>query len=288
MQRHRRHCNPDKVVSKRKSCGPCVHARSKCCLSQPTCSRCSERRLFCEYAAPHDRSTASKHAALATNSLPYTGDPHDFGLEFASDVAIGNAGWNTDMSNSFWTSQVNVWPSLNLEQTDSRFDLSASSTADLGATGDTQEDMNRTAPLDWRTRQWNATSPSPSAPILNTATPAISELPLSISTTYVVSDISSVMSPPSLDVAEIIRNLRTYPTCLSSDDYHTPLLHREMYGTPAGAITQLPKSTTAVMCALGLNESSKKSFLQRALTAERQRLIEEFVSTPRLRDGGVD
>ena len=32
------------------------------------------------------------------------------------------------------------------------------------------------------------------------------------------------------------------------------------------------------MCALGLCESSKKSFLQLAMTAERQRLIERFVS----------
>ncbi|KAH0282319.1 hypothetical protein M436DRAFT_65680 [Aureobasidium namibiae CBS 147.97] len=33
------------------------------------------------------------------------------------------------------------------------------------------------------------------------------------------------------------------------------------------------------MCALGLNASSKKFFPQRAMTAERQRLIEEFPKT---------
>jgi hypothetical protein len=32
------------------------------------------------------------------------------------------------------------------------------------------------------------------------------------------------------------------------------------------------------MCALGLNESSNKSFLRRAMTVERQRLVEGFVS----------
>jgi len=274
-------------VSKRKSCGPCVQARTKCCLSQPICSRCSERGLFCEYSTPPDRSTASKYAPVATSSLPDTGDPHDPVAECTSDVATDTVGWTTNMSNSFWTPHVNVWPSVDLEQTDSCFDPSALSTADLSATGTAREDVVRTTSSHWLTQQWNTTLPTPPAQMLMTDIPTPSALPLPNPALTVRFDISSVMSTPSLDVAKIIQILRTYPTYHSSDDYHTPLLHRGLYGTPAGTITQLPKSTTAIMCAFCLNKSSKKSFLQRAMTAERQRLIEEFVSTPWLGDGGI-
>ncbi|KAH0269648.1 hypothetical protein KCU91_g8576, partial [Aureobasidium melanogenum] len=44
-------------------------------------------------------------------------------------------------------------------------------------------------------------------------------------------------------------------------------------------ITALPKTTTAITCALGLGNNSNTSFLRRAISAKRQRLIEGFPKT---------
>ncbi|KAH0145189.1 hypothetical protein KCU67_g12741, partial [Aureobasidium melanogenum] len=59
-------------------------------------------------------------------------------------------------------------------------------------------------------------------------------------------------------------------------DYHTPLLHRELYNMSTPEITALPRTTTAIICALGLGNNSNTSSLRRAMSAERQRLIEGF------------
>ncbi|KAK6007390.1 hypothetical protein QM012_004204 [Aureobasidium pullulans] len=44
-------------------------------------------------------------------------------------------------------------------------------------------------------------------------------------------------------------------------------------------ITALPRTTTAIMCALSLSNTTDTSFLRRAISAERQRLIEGFPKT---------
>lgn len=280
MQRHRRHCNPGKIVSKRKSCDACVQARSKCDLSQPTCSRCSERGLVCEYAVPSNRTFASESTSAGTSNLSHTDNVHDPGVDFTSDMLIDNASWTTNMANSPWTLQVNDWPSVDLGHPHSYLDPS---TAPIDTIGTVQDHTAGTASSNWLTQQWNATLPTPPDQVLVSTTPAISVPALPDHTVDGDSDRSENLSTPSLTVAEMIQIPRTYPSSFSSDDYHTPLLHRELYGTSEGAITQLPRSTTAVMCALGLKESSNKSFTKRAMTAERQRLVEGFVSNLRPR-----
>jgi hypothetical protein len=275
-QRHRRHCNPKRTVSKRKSCDACVQARTKCCLSQPTCSRCSERGLVCEYAAPPKRLSPSQSSGSITTGLAHNGNFYDPSVILDLDMSMDNVDWTAAMSNPSWTPQVDNWPPVQLGQSDSYFDSGASSTAQFSATENVQNHTGQTTPSEWLVQQWNATLPTPPAQTIVTTNPTLSALPLSA--TDGSSDKSSDLPTPSLNVAEILRILRTYPLCFSSDDYHTPLPHRELYGTPVGAITTLPKSTTAIMCALGLNESSNKSFLRGAMTVERQRLVEGFVS----------
>jgi hypothetical protein len=243
-QRHRRHCNPKRTVSKRKSCDACVQARTKCCLSQPTCSRCSERGLVCEYAAPPKRLSPSQSSGSITTGLAHNGNFYDPSVILDLDMSMDNVDWTAAMSNPSWTPQVDNWPPVQLGQSDSYFDSGALSTAQFSATENVQNHTGQTTPSEWLVQQWNATLPTPPAQTIVTTNPTLSALPLS--TTDGSSDMSSDL-----------------PT---------------LYGTPVGAITTLPKSTTAIMCALGLNESSNKSFLRRAMTVERQRLVEGFVS----------
>lgn len=84
---------------------------------------------------------------------------------------------------------------------------------------------------------------------------------------------------PVLKIEEVSRSLREYPTILTLDEYHTPLLHRELYNINTSDITALPKTTTAFTCALGWKASGNNAFLKRAMAAERQRLVEGFVSS---------
>lgn len=84
---------------------------------------------------------------------------------------------------------------------------------------------------------------------------------------------------PVLRMEEVSHTLREYATSLTLDDYHTPLLHRELYNINTSDITALPKTTTAITCALGWKTSSNNTFLKRAMAAERQRLVEGFVSS---------
>jgi hypothetical protein len=256
VQRHRRHCNPHKPVSKRKSCDACVQTRSKCCLSQPTCSRCSKRGLICEYAAASGQSSAPQNGGAVPTSVPQNGNLDEAGMCRGSDMSIDGVDWTTITPDPSWTPHVIDWPSVNIGQTDSHFDLGALSTA----------------PSEWQLQQWNASLPS--LPDQTT----IAAPPLPNHATDENSYISNGLSIPLLDVVQIKQALRTYPTCFFSDDYHTPLLHRDLYGSPAGDITTLPKSTTAIMCALGLEKNGNRSFLKRALNAERQRLVEGFLS----------
>lgn len=269
VQRHRRHCDPRKTVSKRKSCDACVQTRSKCCLSQPTCSRCSRRGLVCEYAAASGRSSAPQNAGAVLASVPHSGNLDEAGMYLSSVMSLDDVDWTTITPDPSRTRQVNDWPSVNIGQTDSDFDLYALSTAHEVV----QDPTSETSPSEWHVQQWNATLPSPPDQTTMTA-PSLPHHAMDGNTHK-----SNGLFTPSLDVVQIIQILRTYPICLSSDDYHTPLLHRELYGTPAGDITTLPKSTTAVMCALGLQKSGNKLFLKRAMSAERQRLVEGFVSS---------
>lgn len=84
---------------------------------------------------------------------------------------------------------------------------------------------------------------------------------------------------PVLRMEEVSHTLREYPTSLTLDDYHTPLLHRELYNINTSDITALPKTTTAIACALGWKTFSNHAFLKRAMASERQRLVESFVGS---------
>lgn len=261
-------------MSKRKSCNACVQARTKCCLTQPTCSRCTERNLVCEYVTR--RSATSQSPGATTPSLD-NGSDNMYGsvMDISTDVSFDDLVVTTSMSAPSWTPQLTSRASTNLE---TYFDYTPFSTGPINHTESIQNITNQTSPQDWLLQRWNSALPSPAAPALvPTATMAPT---VSINYHEPSKEINTTVEEvfPALPTDKVVKMLHTYPVSLASDGYHTPLLHRELYSVSTSEITALPRSSTAIMCALSLENTNNVSFLKRAISAERQRLVEAFVS----------
>lgn len=176
----------------------------------------------------------------------------------------------TSTSNPPWTARIDTWPPNDTDsvQDDSYLNFTPFSAESINQQP-VQNIVDQATTSEWL--QWDVTLPDSTAPIAAPITPAIS---LGSQEGYRTMD-----GPPSVVQTEkVIQILRNYPALLASGDYHTPLLHHELYNMSTPEITALPKTTTAIMCALGLGNNSDTSFLRRATSAERQRLIEGFVS----------
>lgn len=268
LSRHRRHCDPNKHVSKRKSCNACVQARSKCDLSQP-CSRCAKRALICEYATINQESPN-----------------HSSSLQFQS-----NAGGSTysrsstasdSASNPAHTPQSNDWATM---------DFSMPQGAYFDSVTFDQTALSQPTPSSISMPQWehhSISSPKAAFPLTNSTVSNLAPQATAIvrrdSHVHLHGldlNTSTLIHESPLEADKLLTLLRQYPTSFESDDYHTPLLHRELYGLHSLGITSLPKSTTAISCAMGLRCRSNSSFLKQAISAERQRLVEGFVSHPR-------
>lgn len=275
LVRHRRHCNPNKVTSKRKACGACVQARSKCCLRQPTCSRCTARNLVCAHVIC--RSSASQNSDPMTPDSQHNNNVDENVMNTNTTVSLDGLAATTSTSNPSWTAQPANWTPNDMEimQDGSYLDLTPFSMGPINQLP-IQNIVDQEASSEWL--QWDVTPPNPPAPIAAPIKPAIS-----LGSREAFRAING--SPCVLQTDKVIRILRNYPTLLASIDYHTPLLHHELHNMSTPEITALPKTTAAITCALGLGNNSNISFLRRAISAKRQRLIEGFVSSNHLQAG---
>ncbi|KEQ58349.1 uncharacterized protein M437DRAFT_79060 [Aureobasidium melanogenum CBS 110374] len=234
LVRHRRHCKPNKVTSKRKACSACVQARSKCCLRQPTCSRCTARNLVCEYVIR--RSSASQNPDFMTLDLQHNNDIDENVMRTNTTVSLDGLVATTSTSNPSWTAQTANWTpnDMDIMQDGSYLAFTPFSTGPIDQRP-IQNIVDQGASSEWL--QWNVTLPDPTAPIAAPITPAIS---LGSREAFRAID----ESPCVLQIDKVIRMLRNYPALLASIDYHTPLLHHELYNMSNPEITALPKTTT--------------------------------------------
>ncbi|KAH0191188.1 hypothetical protein KCU99_g6814, partial [Aureobasidium melanogenum] len=187
----------------------------------------------------------------------------------STNVSLDGLIATTSTPNSSWTTQIADWTLNNIEilQDESYLDFMPFSANSIDQQP-VQNVLDQATTSEWL--HWNLTLPNPTAPIAAPITPAIS---------LGGQEVSGVDAPSyALQTDKVIQILRNYPALLASSDFHTPLLHRELYNMSTPEITALPRTTAAVMCALGLGNNSNTSFLRRAMSAERQRLIEGFVS----------
>lgn len=196
-------------------------------------------------------------------------------MDVSTDVSLDDLVVTTSMSAPSWTPQMASRASTNL---DSYFDYAPFSTGHMNNTEPIRNITNSTTPQDWLLQRWNPALPSPTAPALVPTAVMTSNISLNYHepSKEINMTVEEIFSPLPAD--KVVKMLHTYPVSFASGDYHTPLLHRELYSMSTSEITALPRSSTAIMCALGLEKSKNASFLKRAIIAERQRLVEAFVS----------
>ncbi|KAH0363943.1 hypothetical protein KCU65_g7066, partial [Aureobasidium melanogenum] len=205
------------------------------------------------------------------SELQHYNNIHEDVMGTNTDVSLDGLVATTSTSNPPWTAQTADWTpnSIEIMQDGSYLDFTPFSTGPI----DQQPIQNigdQATTSEWL--QWDVTLPDSTAPIAAPITPAISLGGQEVS--------GELDGPPSvLQTDKVMQILRSYPELLASSDFHTPLLHRELYNISTPEITALPRTTTAIMSALGLGNNRNMSFLRRAISAERQRLIEGFPRT---------
>ncbi|KAI9739875.1 MAG: hypothetical protein M1818_004931 [Claussenomyces sp. TS43310] len=74
----------------------------------------------------------------------------------------------------------------------------------------------------------------------------------------------------------IVSQLRQYPRMLLSEDYRSPFLHRELYYGVAPDMTALARTSMAICCVAGIQCKESKSYIERAIDADRHHLVRIF------------
>jgi hypothetical protein len=101
-------------------------------------------------------------------------------------------------------------------------------------------------------------------------------MPIASPPSDVATSAGSTMSPPTL--LDIVRLLGEYPSQLLKEEFTTPFLHWSLYSDTVPDMASLPLTSMAICCGGGVNSKEGIRFIKRAMDAERQRLIEAFVS----------
>lgn len=93
-------------------------------------------------------------------------------------------------------------------------------------------------------------------------------------------------SPPNLTSSpaptlDPVRILGEYPGLLLKEESTAPFLHWKLYSDEVPDMASLPLTSMAICCGSSVNIKQSARFARRFMDAERQRLIEAFVSTSR-------
>jgi hypothetical protein len=76
-----------------------------------------------------------------------------------------------------------------------------------------------------------------------------------------------------------VRLLAQYPRLLLQDDFYCPFVHRTLFNEQVADMTILPHTSMAICCGSALGAKEAAGYVKRAMDAQRQSLIESYVST---------
>ncbi|KAL5364060.1 hypothetical protein BJX96DRAFT_128623 [Aspergillus floccosus] len=268
LLRHRRRClRSNKPALRRKACNACVQAKTKCCYTQPTCSRCAKRGILCEYvsmaAAP---SVTASPSSLSTNDPPQPEETRrsmtDFPLLWGRRSPLGDP--PADSLDS-WSSQNFLWA---LDPVD------LPSLPSPSASVVNQFTLSRTPAIPATFPLLEETSLAPPG----TGIPDLSALTGLGSRDTTNSRPASGSSPewPGVRPANYVRLLRQYPRLLLQDDFYCPFLHRTLFNEHVPDMTILPHTSMAICCGSALGTKDGAAYVKRAMDAQRQSLIESY------------
>jgi hypothetical protein len=95
-----------------------------------------------------------------------------------------------------------------------------------------------------------------------------------------VSTLTSLRGSPDVVVRppNHINLLAQYPKLLLQDDFYCPFVHRTLFNEHVADMTILPHTSMAICCGGALGARDAASYVKRAIDAQRQSLIESYVS----------
>ncbi|KAH8664798.1 hypothetical protein BGZ61DRAFT_366880 [Ilyonectria robusta] len=260
LMRHRRRCQgPRMPTSRRKACNACVLAKTKCCYTQPTCTRCSKRGIQCVYSISPTASTvdhsgppreAAENSSSALQPPSRLANPANLGQPFELDLPA-------------WDFSASSYSLENFEMT--------------------MADLER--PLPAAVSSFTLMQP-PIAHDSREITPSSQTLHLSATTSGISSfappssdNASSSAVPSSSTSVGLIRVLSEYPSLLMKESFFSPFLHfsqYSLYNNIVPDMTFLPQTAMAICCSSGINRSDNNRFFRRAIDAARERVIGSF------------
>ncbi|EAW17359.1 Zn(II)2Cys6 transcription factor domain-containing protein [Aspergillus fischeri NRRL 181] len=275
LLRHRRRClRSNKPKVRRKACNACVLAKTKCCCTQPICSRCAKRGIPCEYVStvntaatiPSDSSDSSSSPSTRDHPRPYETrvSTTDFPPLWSPRSMLG--GPSADSFDS-WSSQNFIWTMDTLD-----FPSLPSS---AGLVDEVTLDPTPAVPTS---------HPSPAFPVASASlqpysTPVeISMVPPNpgIADTSTLTGLGGGLNVPGVLESNYIRLLAQYPRLLLQDDFYSPFVHRTLFNDHVADMTILPHTSMAICCGSALGVKDAAGYVKRAMDAQRQSLIESY------------
>ncbi|GIJ99676.1 hypothetical protein Aspvir_003677 [Aspergillus viridinutans] len=277
LLRHRRRClRSSKPRVRRKACNACVLAKTKCCCTQPTCSRCAKRGIPCEYVSsantaasiPSDSSDSS--SSPATRDQPRPEETRVSTTEFPSlwspQSTLGDPGGDSLDS---WSSQNFIW---------------TLDTLDLPPLPSSESVVHEVTPgltPAVPTSHPSFTFPLPSAPSPQSYSTLVEETSMALPGPL-IPDVSTLAglggSPdvPGVRPPNYVRLLAQYPRLLLQDDFYCPFVHRTLFNEHVADMTILPHTSMAICCGSALGAQDAAGYVKRAMDAQRQSLIESY------------
>lgn len=257
LLRHRRRClRSNKSAVRRKACNACAQAKTKCCYTQPTCSRCAKRGILCEYVSVAVASSATASSSSLSADLSSLGGRRSPLGDPAADILDS------------WSSQNFLWA---LDRVDLPSLPSPSTSVVNQFTLGPVAAIPTTFPL---LEETSLAPPDPGIPDLS----ALTGLGSRDATN---SPRASGSSPEGAEghPANYVRILRKYPRLLLQGDFYSPFLHRTLFNEHVPDMTILPHTSMAICCGSALGTKDGAAYVKRAMDAQRQSLIESYVST---------
>lgn len=247
--RHRRRCRGlAKGGTRRKACDACVQAKSKCCYTHPTCSRCIKRGTNCLYSTrPAVQAWSHPEHVKEASSTQIQG-LQSYSSASSQSPAPNLPTWSFPLSPNpldtldFDTAYFsNICPISALESLVERSNIPTATHGNPSSTSLTQTSNDGTK------------SPS---------NPPISSAPLII-----------------------IRVLGDYASSLAKCSCLAPFSHLPKVRNVEPDLASFPFTSMAICSSAGMNLSTDKQFFRRAIEAARHGLIVNFVSAPEARLG---
>lgn len=273
--RHRRRCQgPSNPQTRRKACNACVQAKTKCCYRQPTCTRCAKRGQPCVYVSNSNNTSTDSAVDLSEPSdgtdTP-TSDPQ------AALFQSGKFGTTTEpLELPLWDSPLSSWP---LDTFDMSLSTAIQPAVSLPGLNSADPPEGTTTSLSFPNSGAIAGLHSRSGSVMSLSSTSWN-IPLPIPIAPPTNDNArppgSTPSPTSS--LDLVHLLGKYPNDLLREEFTTPFLHQTLYSDAVPDMTSLPLTSMAICCGSGVNFKESIRFVRRAMDAERQRLIEAFVS----------